>query len=849
MFWTSTIRELQAKHEQVTAQLQECRRRLAALRPQLRGEVGFELTAAKARLAALLARASTEAAIFGRRVDADLASNLAAAHTLLAAEPKPRVAGWRDSWQDWRPGAPCEDELIRVGEREECGIITPVSIPFIGCGRATVIRCDGRTSDVAAGLLQAVMIRTALLLPHRVVYTLLDPAGNGRAFPMRKHLLPGQVRTSAHEVRRDLESVVTDIREIYEKHLDAQTTSFEQIPASIRVNLKYQIVCAADFPNQYTSQDVELLQRIAANGPRAGVYLVLHHNREHALPRETTMDGFKNVHVLDVNSPGCALDLAPEPSLQRRLLEVVAAHKPAPPKDDWESICGLDPAEWWSGNSKHMIETPIGLNANGSRLDFWFGYDTREGRHCVHGIMAGTTGSGKSTLFRNLITGLAMRYSPDELRLYLVDGKRGAGFHRFKDLPHVEVVSLDTEKQPELARSILSELIEEMRRRNEVIGERCGKEELWQYRELGQPHGPLPRILVLVDEYEVLVKGDTGQASEWLRELAKQGRSYGIHMLLSAHLFRMRELTGRDEILAQAHLRAALPLGPQEIEEALEFQREGRARIAGWCQSPGQIVVNSQNGTDGANREGKVSFLEGDRCVEIVSMIRRKANATPGGRGSWKAVVFNGTDQPRLLENRQLVSLLSIPHWPDLGDRRGRILAETEAGTVNGSNAPPRRTTIWPPRSARPPSLTAPAVGTCSESGRSGLSLPRLLYTAAGRSDTALSRSAGFKVPIKAGPSPYCPDSSPMRPNIISGWRAKYSFTCKGPSTVSTERSSVQLSPGAVSGDRFWRNRISVVTTVPAFALNVVLGSRIAPSRIDPSARWRRTVESCLSIV
>jgi hypothetical protein len=58
-----------------------------------------------------------------------------------------------------------------------------------------------------------------------------------------------------------------------------------------------------------------------------------------------------------------------------------------------------------------------------------------------------------------------------------------------------------------------------------------------------------------------------------------------------------------------------------------------------------------------------------------------------------------------------------------------------------------------------------------------------------------------------------------------------------------------QLSPafaGALSGDRFCRNRMSVVTSVPAFALNAVLGSRTAPNRIDPSARWRRTAESNL---
>ena len=88
-----------------------------------------------------------------------------------------------------------------------------------------------------------------------------------------------------------------------------------------------------------------------------------------------------------------------------------------------------------------------------------------------------------------------------------------------------------------------------------------------------------------------------------------------------------------------------------------------------------------------------------------------------------------------------------------------------------------------------------------------------------------------------------------MRPSIISGLRAKYSLISNAPSAVSMERSSIQLSPAGVSGDRFCRNRISVVTSVPAFALNAVLGNRTAPNKIDPSDRWRRTAESSLSMV
>jgi hypothetical protein len=105
-----------------------------------------------------------------------------------------------------------------------------------------------------------------------------------------------------------------------------------------------------------------------------------------------------------------------------------------------------------------------------------------------------------------------------------------------------------------------------------------------------------------------------------------------------------------------------------------------------------------------------------------------------------------------------------------------RIRARAVAGNVSGSNASPRRLTIWPSRSARPPALTAPATGTCSEIAcNTGPWLSRILYTAAGRSETAFPKSPGSRFPIRAGTAPYCRDSIPMRPSIISGFRTQLS--------------------------------------------------------------------------
>ena len=250
--------------------------------------------------------------------------------------------------------------------------------------------------------------------------------------------------------------------------------------------------------------------------------------------------------------------------------------------------------------------------------------------------------------------------------------------------------------------------------------------------------------------------------------------------------------------------------------EFFERQQKRLIRIAS------ERLLTFSRALRGPKREVKESYVR----------FRRRRASTMASSGASESWVRN--------TSRTASRTCSIP----------RIRARAVAGSVSGSNASPRRLTIWPSRSARPPSLTAPAAGTCSEIARNaGPWLSRLLYTAAGRSETAFPRSPGSKVPIRAGTGPYCRDSIPMRPSIISGWRAKYSLISSGPSAVATGLSSIQLSPGGVSADRFWRNRMSVVTSVPAFAWNAVFGSRTAPSRVALSARCRRTVESSLSML
>lgn len=596
-----------------------------------------------------------------------LAGNQQTVKNSLASLPPQNVVGWQnEQWTAWDPER-CEAEnTIRCGEaseQEQTPLSVPAYLPFIGANKTIIIRSVGDTAAKGLALLQSLVIRTAMMLPHQSRYTLLDPAGSGIAFPMRRYL--PQVRESSSDIRRDLDQVIGDIQRIIETYLDASITSFELVPPDIRVNERFQFVFAADFPNQYDRRAIEALMTIGNTGAAGGVYLFIHHNTDYELPHDISMSGFKNAYTIDLTSSihsshGLQFqpDSTPSGQTQGQLFEMLRRAKPPERILDWENIVGMKEAEWWRETASQKIETPIGLRGGGEKLNIWFG--VQHDQPCAHGMLGAMTGSGKSNLYHVLICGLAIRYSPKDLRLYLIDGKDGVEFQPYRHLPHAEVVSLHS--SAELSRSVLAELIAEKERRNALFS-RAGVSDLAAYHRKGQPLGNLPRILLLIDEYQELFEGDRdGLASSYLLQLAQQGRSAGIHMLLASQRFGAPGMLYQPAIFGNLHLRMAMHMTEADVQALTEFGRRGKALIA-TCDLPGKIVVNDKSGDDAANQVGKATYLQAEQRDLLIQALTAKARSLPAG-ATPRTVVFDGLAQPNLIENLQFALLVQQAQWP-----------------------------------------------------------------------------------------------------------------------------------------------------------------------------------------
>ncbi len=218
------------------------------------------------------------------------------------------------------------------------------------------------------------------------------------------------------------------------------------------------------------------------------------------------------------------------------------------------------------------FSTPIGIGEKGVlELDL-----VRDG---PHGLVGGTTGSGKSEFLRSLVSGLAARHDPTRLTFILIDFKGGAAFKALEALPHTigTISNLDAQ----LAERALLALEAEMRYRMEkfaAAGE--GVDNLDAYWAT-KPSEPMPRLLLVVDEFAMLAK-EYPDVLKALVSVAAVGRTLGVHMILATQ--RPAGVVN-DDILANTNMRVALRVQSREdssnvigVPDASAIGREQRGR-------------------------------------------------------------------------------------------------------------------------------------------------------------------------------------------------------------------------------------------------------------------------------
>lgn len=183
---------------------------------------------------------------------------------------------------------------------------------------------------------------------------------------------------------------------------------------------------------------------------------------------------------------------------------------------------------WRKNRTYETLRALVGQKAGGA--DCYL--DVHEKYHGPHGLVAGTTGSGKSETLQTYMLSLALNYSPDDVGFFIIDYKGGGMANLFNGLPHI-LGQISNLSGNQVRRAMVSIKSENMRRQR--IFNEHGVNNINLYTRLyknNEANIPIPHLFIIIDEFAELKR----EEPEFMRELisvAQVGRSLGVHLILA----------------------------------------------------------------------------------------------------------------------------------------------------------------------------------------------------------------------------------------------------------------------------------------------------------------------------
>jgi hypothetical protein len=527
--------------------------------------------------------------------------------------------------------------------------------------------------DQAVGVLNDILLRLlATSPPGRLNFTILDPVGLGQNFAGVMHLadfeeqmINNRIWTQSGQVEQKLADLNEHMEKVIQMYLrnEYQTIAEYNEQAGV-IAEKYHFLVVADFPANFSDTAVKRLLSIAASGARCGVYTLIHWDRRLPLPQDFIPDELRK-SSLTVNFQGSALTIdgkqrpgvnvsledPPSPEAATELIQRIGRFSRDSSRVEvpFEQVAPSE-AEVWSEDTSSELRVPIGRTGATKLQYLAIGKGTRQ-----HGLVAGKTGSGKSTLFHVVITNLAMWCSPEQVEFYLVDFKKGVEFKCYgaKRLPHARVVAIESDR--EFGLSVLQKVDDELRRRGDLF-RALGVQDVAGYKRAGGKE-PMPRTLLLIDEFqEFFVEDDkvSQGASLLLDRIVRQGRAFGIHVLLGSQTLGGAYTVARTT-LGQMVIRIALQCNEADAYLIMDDSNPAPRLLS----RPGEGIYNDMAGALEGNSPFQVVWLPEE--VRDAYLDRARERADRSGTSYPGPLVFEGNAPADVQENSLLNQLLEVP--------------------------------------------------------------------------------------------------------------------------------------------------------------------------------------------
>ena len=470
-----------------------------------------------------------------------------------------------------------------------------------------------------------------------------------------KRLFPEQrLLTRSDELENALARLTDYVEDLLQNKFKGEIKSWSAYNEANSSNpIPYKLLLIFGVPEQLTDKSIWYLGRLLEHGPVCGVLPMLTIDEDRLKDRKFTelrsaidkhskrMDSIVPTEILtkyvsEINVVEEQEFWPGRSELQDFLASISAEYEQSSKfsKSLTDLWCNSD---YWEHDAVQGVQAPIGWTADGESVLFSIGGVNTE----HHALLAGRSGSGKSNLLHVLIHSLCHMYSPSELNIYLLDYKQGTEFNVYASPPLPQAKLVATESDPEYGVTVLAHLTEELEKRAQKFKSQSVRD-FYEYRESSAAE--LPRILLIIDEFQLLFSEgrQVGEPAEkMLNNLLRQGRAYGIHILLATQTLKGIQSLSMSQLTSQIGCRIALACSEEDSAMILGSNNWEASTLS----SPPEGIINNSNGARSANQRFLIPFADRGLCKDHITKITQIADQR-GYCGSTR--IFNGSRLPEM---------------------------------------------------------------------------------------------------------------------------------------------------------------------------------------------------------
>ena len=496
-----------------------------------------------------------------------------------------------------------------------------VSVPFLLplCHNGAFLFEGDLGSMGIPNLFQLIMLRLSLSIPLELCKFHMVDCDYGRSFAHFNSLQNPKIQKTlygpdqVHGLFMEMESVM---RNMYSGEMGKYSNLSDYNSNNTKSAKPYNFIFIDDFPSSCPYQALDQLKAMINNGNamNAGIYLFINYSATNSHPRELEIDYFrehcaviiskangetsiglldifesqKHSNIVETNIPDAFDEIATLLNLEDEVIGNA-------PKNEFYKI---SENEIWAGVSMSEINIPVGITDKGELAIMHF----TQKNALNSALVVGSPGFGKSKFLHSLILNAALRYSPDELEMYLLDFS-GVEFDVYArmNLPHAKIIAPESER--EFGVNILEEIYNEGIRRERL----CRDNAVDNTEALRKKNNQLtvPRILVIIDEFQELFQRNDKMSSRayfCINNIIQKYRKFAINLVLSS----------------QKAYQVTSDISIDEIGNRIAFSCHPRDSILVGLDNTslnlpgGNFIYNDAKGAKNSNINAKTFYIEGD---------------------------------------------------------------------------------------------------------------------------------------------------------------------------------------------------------------------------------------------